>query len=237
MRLLVTRPMPDAARTAAKLVAAGHTVIVHPLLTVNFNPPPDGLPFPGAIVVTSQNAVRALAGWGETKDWRGAPAFASGAATAEALEGLGFTNIRGVAKDAASLAQLIVAGLPADVGPLIYPTARDRAGALAGGLMARGYDVRAIEAYRADAVDGLDGDVRQALVAGSVDGILLYSARTARIFLDLAKHEAIGITLSKPTYFVLSHHIAGLLSHLGAAICVPARPDEESLLALIPGGR
>jgi uroporphyrinogen-III synthase len=234
VRLLVTRPEPDAARTAARLRATGHDVIVHPLLTVEFNAAPSGLPVPGAIIITSQNAVRAIAGWPQASEWRQAPVFAAGAATAAAVAALGFTDVRGGASDAASLAELLLTELSPDAGPLIYPAARDRVGALAGGLMAKAYDVRTIEAYRAEAVQALDNHVRQALVDGLVEGILLFSARTARAFLDLASREGLAAALAKPDYFVLSDHIAGLLDHSGASIHVAERPNEDSLLALIP---
>jgi uroporphyrinogen-III synthase len=71
VRIIVTRPAEDAAPIAALLEAAGHKVLLAPLLAVEFLPPPP-LPSPGtgdwpwhkspdAIVATSRHAVTALA--------------------------------------------------------------------------------------------------------------------------------------------------------------------------------
>lgn len=234
MRLLVTRPEPDAARTAAKLSALGHEVLVQPLLTIAFTSPPDDVPTPGGILVTSQNAVRALERWPQSRDWRDVPVFPAGPATARSLAAAGFRDVRTGARDAGSLADVVLGTFPPNQGPLLYPAARDRAGALAGGLMARGYDVRAIEAYRADPVAALNREVRDALERRAVDGVLLYSARTARVLMGLAEREGISGALEAPVFFVISRHVAEVVGARGAGVRIAERPDEDSLLALIP---
>lgn len=234
MRLLVTRPEPDGSRTAAKLAALGHDTLVQPLLTIAFNAPPADLPRPAALLITSQNAVRAVARWPQIAGWLAVPAFAAGPATARALAEAGFTEVRQGARDAGSLADVVIETLPKSAGPLLYPAARDRAGALAGGLLTRGYDVRTVEAYRADPVTQFEPRVRDALARGVVDGILLYSGRTALALSALAAAEGVTSALERPEYFVISDHVAGLVRDFGRRVHVAERPDEDSLLALIP---
>ena len=236
MRLLVTRPEPDAGRTAAKLAALGHEPMVQPLLTIAFSAPPRDLPVPGALLVTSQNAVRALARWPQSRRWQAVPIFAAGPATSRALTDLGYRDVRTGARDAGSLAEIVLATLSTDAGPILYPAARDRAGALAGGLTARGYDVRTVEAYRADPVERLESAVHDAFFEGTIDGVLVYSGRTARTLVDLGNREDIAVALGKPRYFVISEHVAGIVRGVGARVKVAPRPDEDSLLALIPAG-
>lgn len=234
MRLLVTRPQPDADRTAARLAALGHEALVQPLLTIAFNPPPADQERPGAILVTSQNAVRALTTWPQMRDWQAIPVFAAGPATARALADAGFKDVRTGARDSGSLADIVIETYLKNAGPILYPAARDRAGALAGGLFAQGYDVRTVEAYRADPVTRFDPDVRDALVRGQIDGVLLYSGRTAKTLKALAAAEGISDSLARPQYFLISRHVAGIVADLSARIQVAERPDEDSLLALIP---
>jgi uroporphyrinogen-III synthase len=228
MRLLVTRPEPDATRTAERLKAMGHDVLVQPLLSVTFSPVPSNVPEPGGLIVTSQNGLRALASWPQTAGWRGLPLFVAGPATGRAAEMLGFTDVRGGASDAGSLAEVVIDARPR--GPLIYAAARDRAGALGGGLAAAGYDVRIVEAYQADPVAALDSRVRDALATGALDGVLLYSRRTAMAFRDLA--GATGIRLAGLTIFAISAQVAEVLPDLPTRIA--AHPDEDALMALIP---
>jgi uroporphyrinogen-III synthase len=233
MRLLVTRPEPDAARTAERLVGLGHEPIVQPLLTIAFNAPPDDLRRPGAILVTSQNAVRALTQWRQISDWLGVPVFAAGPATARALAAAGFTDVRMGAGDSGSLADTVLRDYRKDAGPLLYPAARNRAGALAGGLTAQGYDVRTVEAYRADPVARFDPKVRDALSRRAVDGILLFSGRTAKTLRAAAAADGITAALGQPRYYVISDHVAGIVREFGADVRVARSPDEDSLLALI----
>lgn len=234
MRLLVTRPQPDADRTAARLAALGHEALVQPLLTITFNPPPADVERPGAILVTSQNAVRALTKWPQMRDWQAVPVFAAGPATAWALADAGFKDVRTGARDSGSLADIVIETYPKDAGPLLYPAARDRAGALAGGLFAQGCDVRTVEAYSADPVTRFDPDVRDALVRGEIGGVLLYSGRTAKTLKAVAAAEDISDSLAQSEYFVISRHVAEIVAELGARVHVAERPNEGSLLALIP---
>lgn len=233
MRLLVTRPEPDATRTAARLEAIGHRVWVEPLLTVAFNPPPQRLPAPGALLVTSQNAVRALQSWPQAAEWRDVPVFPAGPTTARALRDLGFTDVRSGATDAASLAEVVLRTLNTDTGPLVYPAARDRTGGLAGGLTAAGFDVRLVEAYRAEPVAALSPPVRAALDAAEIDGILLYSARTARALIEVAGRAGIAGALHHPACFVISPHVAEVVAGLGGPLHIADHPDEDSLFALV----
>jgi len=62
MRLLVTRPEPDNARTAAALRAKGHEVVLAPLLHIEAVADADlGEPPWAAILLTSANGARAVA--------------------------------------------------------------------------------------------------------------------------------------------------------------------------------
>jgi uroporphyrinogen-III synthase len=206
----------------------GHTVLVQPLLKVVFSPPPADVPEPGALVATSQNGVRALASWPQAEGWRAVPLFVAGPATERSAREVGFTDVRAGAGDAGSLAEAVIAARPG--GPLLYVAARDRAGGLGGGLVAAGYDVRVVEAYRADVVAAFDPAIRSVLAAHALDGVLLYSRRTAQAFRDLTL--AAGIHPAGLTAYVISDQVAAVLPDLPVRIA--ARPDEDALLALIP---
>jgi uroporphyrinogen-III synthase len=92
MRLLVTRPEPDAARTAEVLRAQGHTVLVAPLMRTETIAADFGGPF-AAVLLTSANAARALAAHPRKAELLALPAFAVGARSAEAARDTGFTQV------------------------------------------------------------------------------------------------------------------------------------------------
>jgi uroporphyrinogen-III synthase len=236
MRLLVTRPEPDAEETAARLAAMGHEVIVQPMLRVVFAPPPEDVPEPTALIATSRNGVRALITWPIAAAWREKPLFVTGEGTARTAAEAGFTDVRSGGADAAALANRIVRDILKGDGPILYAAARDRTGGLACGLDAAGYDVRTVEAYRAEPVPDLDPAVAEALRAGRIDGILFFSRRTAAAFVSAVEAAGLMQALASTACYALSERIAEPLRPLASSIHVAARPDFADLAALIGAG-
>ena len=236
MRLLVTRPEPDADATAARLAAMGHEVIVQPMLRIVFAPPPEGLPAPGALIATSRNGVRALGAWPAAAKWRETPLFVTGEGTARTAAEAGFTDVRPGGADAAALANRIVRDLVKGDAPILYAAARDRTGALAGGLSAAGYDVRTVEAYRAEPVTELDPAVAEALRTRSIDGVLFFSRRTATAFVAVIEAAGLADSLRGIACYALSDRVAEPLRRFDAAIVsVAGRPDSDGLITLLSG--
>src|SRR3954452_2213574 len=83
MRLLVTRPEPDATRTAQTLRGRGHEVLLAPLLSTQTVDAEFAGPY-GAILMTSANAARAIAAHGRARELRALPAYVVGNRTADA---------------------------------------------------------------------------------------------------------------------------------------------------------
>lgn len=235
MRLLVTRPEPEAEETARILRAAGHDVLVDPLLHIHFAEPPAELPAPGAVLLTSRNGVRALLRWPASRGWRDRPVFTVGGATAAAAREAGFSDVASAEGDVGDLTALILGADRPDIGPIVYPAARDRAGDLPAALAARGYDLRVIEAYRAEPTAAFRPPVHDALANGTVDGALFFSRRTAEAFVRRVDAEALADRLAGLRCYALSAAVALPLGALaGVSVAVAPRPDQDSLLTLLP---
>jgi uroporphyrinogen-III synthase len=235
VRLLVTRPEPEGARTAARLRARGHEVRLVPLLRIE---PVAGARFGAGpwsgIVFTSANAVRAVATHRRFRELAGLPAYAVGARTREAAVAAGFAQTASAEGDVDALARLIAA-TTGDAGlPLIYFAGSDLAGDLAGALGRVGQAVETVIAYRAVAVDDFDADLRAAIADGEIDAVLHYSARTASAYVAAAKAAGLTESAMKIRHLCLSSQVARPLAASGAgAVLVAAAPNEEALLALI----
>jgi uroporphyrinogen-III synthase len=126
MRLLVTRPEPDASREAEALGRRGHEAVLAPLLTIEFcgNVP---LQLDGAqgLAVTSRNALRALAARRELGQALKLPLFAVGEGTARQAQELGFADVTIGPGTGAELAALIlVNSSPSAVRSCILPARR-----------------------------------------------------------------------------------------------------------------
>lgn len=239
MRLLVTRPADEATATAARLNAQGHTTLIQPLLAYESLRPPELKDRPGAIALTSRNAVRALGDWPFAAKWRSLPVFAVGDATAAAARDAGFTAVRSAAGDGLALARLVAGSLKPRDGTVLYPAAANRSPVFETELKGSGFTVETVIAYRMIPAQKLDAGVKAALSSGALDGVLFYSPRTASVFRDLVTAAGILPALAKVTVFAISEATAAALQGTAtAALRIAVTPDEEAMMRLIgPAGK
>jgi uroporphyrinogen-III synthase len=235
MRLLVTRPEPEGARTAALLRARGHEVLAMPLLRIEAIPDADLGAGPwAAVLLTSANAVRAVAGHRRFGELAGMPAYVVGARTKTAAAGAGFALVRSANGELADLVRLVVANPPEPGKPLLYLAGEERAGDLAAALLAHRLRVETAVVYRAVMVADLAPEARDALAAGRIDAVLHYSARSAVAFLAATRAAGIGDLSIKIKHLCLSSQVAMPLVAAGAAAVEVARaPTEHALLECI----
>jgi uroporphyrinogen-III synthase len=230
VRLLLTRPEADGARTAAALRARGHEVLLAPLLRielVDFALPDE--PW-SAVVMTSANAARAVANHPRRAALIAAEAFAVGRHTAEAARAAGFGTVHSADGDKAHLADLLRARRGQASAPLLYLAGEDRAGDLA----AADTPVVTVVAYRAVMVRHFAPEAAAALARREVDGVLHFSTRSAQAYLDCASRAGIRDAALAPVHVCISRQVAQPLAAAGAAaIRIAPRPDEAAMLELI----
>jgi uroporphyrinogen-III synthase len=200
--ILITRPAADALPFADALAAAGVATMIEPMMTIEALPGP-ALDLAGvqAILATSANGARALAARTERRD---VPLYAVGDATARAAEALGFTPVTRAAGDVTALAACVIARCDPAEGRCCMPPARrwpaiwavpwpPPASAIgANASMPRGRWRRCRRRRGA------------ALAAGRIDGVALFSPRTARIFVDRVAAAGCTTSLARVDAFCLS---------------------------------
>ena len=105
MRVLVTRPSDQAARTAKRLAALGHEAWIAPALEIF----PTGAPVPdGPFELVVATSAQAFAGWTAPHALQRAPAACVGEKTAQAARGAGLA-VELVAPRAETLAEWLIA--------------------------------------------------------------------------------------------------------------------------------
>jgi len=234
MRLLLTRPVRESEALAALLQARGHDVLIAPLLSIHHREDAE-LPKRDwqALLVTSANGARAL-GLLADGALKSVPVVAVGDASAEAARAQGFRDVKAAGGDVHSLDALAAEILDPAKGPLLHAAGSVLAGDLKGMLEARGFDVDRVVLYDAEKAEGFAPKAREALASGALDGVLLYSPRTARHFATLVKAEGVSGGLHRATAYCLSAAIAAEIDTLGfAAIRIADEPSQDALLALI----
>jgi uroporphyrinogen-III synthase len=225
VRLLVTRPEPDASETAARLNALNIETLVVPLLIAETLtttlPPADGF---SALAVTSGNALRALHDRGDLPRLLKLPLYAVGDKTAAVARDFGFAQVMSAGGDFDDLVALL-AGAGLD-GPVLYPVARHQAGDLAKALAPHGLMVITTPVYAMNPALRL-GDTAD--FAG-LDGALFYSRRTAETFVSLAPRTPERARLGM---LCLSEAVAEpLLAAHFVRVSLADHPSEEAMMAL-----
>jgi len=236
MRLLVTRPEPDASLQAEVLRAMGHDPVLAPLLTIEMLP---GVPLhldgAQALIVTSRNVLRAVAARPELIEARNLPLYAVGDATARMAAELGFRRIVAGPGTGEQLADLITRQLDPGKGALVHLAGGMLAFDMKSALEAKGFIVRQPVLYEAVAAEALPLEALALLREGRLDGAIFMSPRTAAIFAGLTAGQGAVTQASQLHCYCLSQAVAEALAPLGAKVVVAPHPREEELLALIAG--
>jgi len=226
--VLVSRPEPGAAATAARLAAMGFKPVVLPLTEIVPTPMTPAGPCDAA-VVTSANALR-HAPDARLTALRDKRLYAVGEATAEAARQAGFHDIAVAAGTAADLAGLI-GGELASGARLLHLAGRDRTAGFAEDLARRGFAVEIAETYRAEERRYDAADVRARLRDAPVWGAPVFSERGGQLLDALAKRDGLGHLFEETRFFCISAKVASTLS--GRNTFVAAEPGEEAVLALL----
>jgi uroporphyrinogen-III synthase len=229
VRMLVTRPEPDASETAGKLSALGIEVVVEPLL--HYDLLQTSLPDPAgftAILLTSSNSLRALSDRGAIETYRHLKAYAVGDRTADIARSLGFADVVSARGSLDDLVGLVVAQGAA--GPVFYPASRERAGNLGKALARHGIMVITTEIYGMTQATALSPPVRSTIEAGQLNAALFFSRRTAETFAELSADISARDRLSM---LCISEAVAAplLKSHFGR-VSLADYPSEEAMLGL-----
>jgi uroporphyrinogen-III synthase len=232
MRMLITRPEPDAQATQERLAALDIASEIAPLLTrqtlAAHLPPAQGF---AALALTSTNALRALADMDALEPLRQKPVFAVGDRTAHEARQLGFSAVTAADGTLESLATSIA--LARLEGPVLYPAGRHLSGDLAHALAPQGLMVVTVPVYEMVAETSLPDAIATPLRVGAFDAALFYSRRTAEIFVSLCSAVIAPPDRRRLAVICLSENVAEpLLDAHFNRVMLADHPSEEAMMAL-----
>jgi uroporphyrinogen-III synthase len=227
MRVLITRPEPDATMTAQRVEALGHEPITAPLTQIV----PTGSAIPvadyTALIATSRHAVDAISA---EPVLTALPLYCVGAATAERGRWHHFIEVFAAAGDARALIALIERDLPAG-SRLLYAAGQPRRPDLEHRLPWR-FALTVAETYRSEAETALPETAKTALVCGSLT-ILHLSRGSGELFLRLAAEAGLTEAAKAARHLALSGEVAGPFRSAGMAVAIAPEPTLDALLGLI----
>ena len=173
-RIWITRALPGAEETAARLRAMGLPPLVDPLLAVVPLSPAIDLEGVAALAFTSVNGVEAFS---RLCADRARPVFAVGDRTARAAREAGFGEVASADGDVEALAALIVGRSARIDGAVLHPCALEPAGDLISPLTAAGLTARRVAVYETVERDPSPDTLAE---LGTMAAVLLHSPRAAR---------------------------------------------------------
>lgn len=224
----VTRTLPGAALTAARVRALGWAPLVAPLLEVRLVDTPVPMEGVGALAFTSPNGVTAFA---RLRDERALPVFAVGDGTADAARAAGFAAVASAAGDVHDLVALIAARRDTFSGQLLRPGPGKPAGDLGGALASRGIQATSCVVYETIASSDFDASSPQVgqLIAGGMAAVLVHSPRAARRLASLLR----GPAPASCRFVCISPAAARPFIEVGCTVEIAAHPSEAGMLAAL----
>jgi len=231
-RVLVTRPEPDALRTARKLKALGFEPVLLPLTKTVPLPLSDWPKVEdfAAVAITSANAVR-HAPPELLQHIRRLPVYAVGEKTGEVARSAGLAVVFTGEGDADRLARGIIGEFPPRTGILIL-CGRVRRGLLEAELVQAGLVPAVVETYDTIETKPSKAELTEALGGVPIDAVLLYSGVTAEIFAEIAESAAVAPLFEHAACFTMSRRVADKLPG-GIQAYAAREPTEEAMLTLL----
>jgi uroporphyrinogen-III synthase len=232
MRILLTRPIDDAVPFARILGERGHDAVIAPLLEIQFR---DGaeIPLDGvqAILATSANGVRAIAKRTVRRD---VPIFAVGPQTTEEARHAGFTTVRNADGDGAALARAAERWASPDKGVLLHAAGAEAPKQIAAELEKSGFTVQREVLYEAVAARQLPDAAATALKDNTLDTVMHFSPRSARLFGELTTQARLARHCERLAALCISQAAADAAAALKfCEIRVAKNPSQEAMLALL----
>jgi len=234
LKVLITRPQPDAEAFAEHCRREGLEPVVAPLIAVKFVDDWTAPARAGALAFTSANGVRAFASHSRV---RSLAAFCVGAATADTAAEAGFSSISVANGDVDSLAALIAKNAGALPGPVIHIAGTRRAGDLVALLHENGVAAERIVAYETVEATNLPDAARAATGSGRAVAVTLFSPRTAKLFLNLVGGAGMTEALTRCRAVCLSDAVAEIAAGAAWRVIDTAKDrTAASMIALLKAG-
>jgi uroporphyrinogen-III synthase len=205
MYTLITRPQEEAIIEAQKWQEMDYACLIEPMIEIEYQSLGLSLEPYNAIIVTSKNALKAIAGF----NFLG-KIIAVGPQTAEFANKLGFTNILCAESNVKSLINII----DHSHSPALYLRGDVVTVDLKALLPAKGVQIDETIVYTTKARDNFSAKLIEYLQAGEIEQVLLFSSRTAQIFCTLMTKHNLDQYSHPMKAIVLSTQIAEQISQL-----------------------
>lgn len=232
MQVLLTRPVEDSLAMAPAIRARGWQVMIDPLLEIRYRDMAgQRLADCQGYLVTSRNGLRALL---HARADKRVPVYAVGRGTAMLARENGFHSVHDADGDVDDLARMVGGLADPAGGALLHACGSNLAGNLSGALVRAGFQVQREILYRAEMATRLAGETVQALGAGDLRAVQVFSPRTATCLVGLVTAAGLSEKCRGMDALAISDKAAAPLASLPFDnIWVAGRPNQDDMLDLL----
>jgi uroporphyrinogen-III synthase len=161
--------------------------------------------------------------------------YAVGPQTAEAARQAGFPIVISAEGDSAALVETVARDADPAGGTLLHAAGTETAGRVRQALQAHGFRVETEILYEARPAEVLPEIAADCLRVDTLDGVLLFSPRSAKTFAALVNTAGLSAHSANLVAFCISAATAEGLSGLSfSRVAIAGAPNQDAILALIP---
>ena len=233
MHLIVTRPQPDAEELQRTLEVRGHRVSAAPLLDIRMGQqrPIANRPYQ-AVLITSANGARALAEHPARARLLSKLVFAVGPQSRAAAVAVGFSGVVQAGGDVGSVIARVKKDLDPARGPILYLSGEETSGDVEAVLKKTGFEVDRVIMYAAVPAAHLPAPLIGIIKRRVAEGVLLYSRRTAKVWVKCIAAANLGPYMDAITHFCFSAAVASAIPS-GWQVRIAISASEQAMLDLI----
>ena len=232
MKILLTRPIEDSQKVANELKKLNIGFEISPLLEIQkkLNVIPDYEKYQ-AIILTSKHAALGLI---DTNVKKSMAIYCVGDATSSFIARLGFLNAVSASGDASDLTKLAIKNLTPSDGPILYLCGQNANSNTNDKLELSGFTVDVSIVYEAKEIQSLSKTVIKSLKKKEINGVFLYSPRSARILCDVIKRLNLQKMSHGLVVYCLSSAVANEVKNLiWKDVRIAQKPNNLEMLALV----
>lgn len=232
MKILLTRPIEDSQKIADDLKKLSIDSEISPLLEIQkkLNAIPDHEKYQ-CIILTSKHAALGLI---EVNAKKSLPIYCVGDATSNFISKLGFLNAISASGDAGDLTRLVKKNLTPSDGPILYLCGQHTNSNINDILKLSGFIVDVSIVYEAKEIQSLSKTVIKSLRKKEINGVFLYSPRSARILCNVIECLGLKKTSQDLIVYCLSSAVANEVKDLiWKDVLIAQNPSNLAMLALV----
>ncbi|MDD9331836.1 MAG: uroporphyrinogen-III synthase [Wolbachia sp.] len=231
--ILLTRPLLDSLDTRNMLRKHGYKVYIEPIFTIKYLHPDISAYEFDVVISTSKNSIKAFSHVCKVDDLS---IITVGSSTMQTAKDLGFSNIISADSNVYGLITFIKVHYSNTI-KFLYIRGQEVSCDLKKRLTDENFNIKEVILYKTIIKRNLTNRCTNLLLDKKINGIVFFSAQTARVFCSLVLKSELSNMMKDIVAYVMSKNIADSLKSIKwKAVVISRLPTQENLIDTINKG-